>query len=99
MQSIEKKPARGWFRRTLLQLEIGAFLGLLAWGLAGGAVITWRYRPAADQTLSCAPSVQAALTDFVEFQLLAVAGGAALVVLVGSLGRKKPERAKPSAGA
>ncbi len=94
MPSTEKSPPSGWFRRTLLQIQLGAFLGLLAWGLLGGSVITWRYRPAADQAMSCAPSVHSALTDFVQFQLLAVAGGAALVVVVGSLGRRPSARAK-----
>lgn len=74
----------------MLQLELGVLLGLVAWTLVGASLITWWYKPPVDQALSCSPMVQSALTDFSRYQMIAAGAGAALVMIVSALVRRKP---------
>jgi|GEM_PF-4867059 len=89
MADAEKPAGRGWFRRTLLQIEIGAALGIIGWAFVGSSLITWWYKPPVDQLNSCVPVVRAALTDFTQYQLMAAGAGVALVVVIGNLARNK----------
>ena len=88
---------RGWFGRTLIQIQIGAFLGLVGWSLVGSSLHTWWYnKTAVGQAISCSPAVQSALGDFTLYQWLAMVMGAALAMMVGGLARGKPTRATAS---
>lgn len=90
MDTVEKAKPRGWFRRLMLQLELGVLLGLVSWTLVGASLITWWYKPPVDQALSCSPMVQSALADFSRYQMIAAGVGAALVMIVSALVRRKP---------
>lgn len=89
MADTVKPEGRGWFRRTLLQIEIGAALGIIGWAFVGSSLISWWYKPPVDQVNSCVPMVRAALTDFTQYQLIAAGVGVALVVIIGNLARNK----------
>jgi hypothetical protein len=96
MADAEKTAGRGWFRRTLLQIEIGAAIGIAGWAFAGSDLLTWmRYKTPVDQPNSCQKVVQSALNDFTQYQLISAAAGVALVLIIGNLSRKKS--VKPSA--
>ena len=98
MADAERSKGRGWFGRTLIQIQIGGFLGLVAWSLVGSSLLTWWYnKTAVGQAISCSPAVQSALGDYTLYQWLAIVGGAALAMVVGGLTRGKPT--PPTAGA
>lgn len=74
----------------MLQIEIGAAVGVVGWCLVGSSLITWWYKPPVDQAMSCSPMVQSALNDFTQYQLIAAGIGIALVMIVSALARKRP---------
>lgn len=88
MQGALTKKGRGWFRRTLLQIQIGAVLGLLGWTLLGASLLGWWYTPPAGEAMSCAPTVRQALQDFARYQAIAAGVGAVVVIVVGTLVRR-----------
>lgn len=99
MADAEKSTGRGWFGRTLIQIQIGGFLGLVGWSLVGSSLLTWWYnKTAVGQAISCSPAVQSALGDFTLYQWLAIAGGAALAMMVGGFTHAKPTAATISSG-
>jgi hypothetical protein len=69
-------------RRTWLFACVGVILGLAAATFGGPVVVSWLYKPLQD-SLSCAPTVDLALTKFVRLQMTgAVVGGlGALLIL------------------
>jgi hypothetical protein len=69
-------------KRTLLELLVGASLGFLFWSLAGPKMISWWYEPPAQGAISCGPSVDLALSQFVRNELIITVLGALAVVAV-----------------
>ena len=55
-------------RRTLLVACSGLVLGLALFTFLGPAVVSWSYRPLRE-SLSCSPTVDEALRNFVRLQL------------------------------
>jgi hypothetical protein len=55
-------------RRTLLVACTGLILGLGLFTFLGPAVVSWSYRPLRE-SLSCSPTVDEALSNFVRLQL------------------------------
>lgn len=62
-------------RRLGIELAIGLVLGFVAWMLVGPALISFWYK-APSGGLSCGPSVQEALSQFVRAELWAALVGA-----------------------
>lgn len=75
-------PVASAARRGALGASLGAVLGLVAWSLAGPAVISWWYEPPSRDAFSCAGSVKTALSQFVTMQLVSAAVGAVGVGLL-----------------
>lgn len=76
-------------RRTLIEAIVGAFLGFVGWNFVGPRVISWWYMPPASEALSCASSVDLALSQFVFMGLVITAISAATVAIAMFLIRRK----------
>ena len=76
-------------RRTLIEAIVGAFLGFVGWNFVGPRIISWWYMPPASEALSCASSVDLALSQFVFVGLVVTAISATAVALMMFLIRQK----------
>jgi Tfp pilus assembly protein PilN len=69
-------------RRTWLFACVGVILGFAAATFGGPVAVSWLYKPLQD-SLSCGPTVDLALTKFVRLQLTgAVLGGICALVML-----------------
>jgi hypothetical protein len=75
-------------KRTVLELLVGAAIGFVGWSLTGPKMISWWYEPPAQGAISCGPSVDLALSQFVRNELIITVLGALGVVLVMFLIRR-----------
>jgi hypothetical protein len=75
--------------RIVAPLSVGALLGLVGWCLAGPAVVSWWYEPPVKESLSCAPSVRQAVTDFVRWGLGVGAVSSVVTLVIVSLVRRR----------
>jgi hypothetical protein len=75
-------------KRTIIELIVGLFLGFLSASLGGPAVISWWYKPPSQDAFSCASSVEQALSQFLQFQLICAALGG-VAVLLASIGLRR----------
>jgi hypothetical protein len=69
-------------RRFVPQLAIGAVLGFSTSCCLGPGLVGWWYEPPIKDAFSCANSVRAAISAFVQMQFIS-AGVGAFVVLLG----------------
>lgn len=73
----EEEVSKTNHRRTLLVGSIGLIAGFIGFTVLGPEMVSWLYKPPVD-SLSCAPTVDLALTKFVRLQMeSAVLGGVA----------------------
>lgn len=86
-------------RRTALEISVGMVLGFLAATLGGPHWVSLWYRPPSGDAMSCGPSVERALGQFVSLQLiLALVGGVVLTLALFLIRRKlKKNKAAPVA--
>lgn len=75
-------PSKTVRRRTLLVACCGLILGLALFTILGPSVVSWSYRPLRE-SLSCSPTVDEALGNFVRLQL--GSGVAGLVIALTGL--------------
>lgn len=69
-------------RRTWLVMCVGVIVGFVGFTLLGPELVSWLYKPPVE-SLSCAPTVDLALTKFVRCQVAsAVIGGAFALTLL-----------------
>ncbi len=66
-------------RRTLLAASIGLIAGFVGFTILGPQMVSWLYKPPVD-SLSCAPTVDLALTKFVRLQMGSALLGSALAL-------------------
>jgi len=66
-------------RITLLAGSVGLIAGFVAFTILGPEMVSWLYKPIQD-SLSCAPTVDLALTKFVRLQMGSALLGAALAL-------------------
>ena len=78
----------------LLELAVGAAVGLGLSSLVGPSVIGWWYEPPSKDAFSCAGSVRTALAQFVTMQLASAGvGGVGLIGLSLLFRRAATQRA------
>jgi hypothetical protein len=75
--------------RIVVPLSVGALLGLVGWCLGGPAVVSWWYEPPVKESLSCAPSVRQAVSDFVRWGLGVGAASGVVTLVIVSLVRRR----------
>jgi Mg/Co/Ni transporter MgtE len=85
----------GLGRRLIVELLIGAAVGMLLVGIVGPGIVAWWYQPPIADAFSCASSVRAALEQFVWLQLSAAVGLALASTLISFLVRRRLGK-KPS---
>lgn len=68
-------------KRTALELGSGVALGFIAATLLGPRFLSWWYEPPSKLAISCGPSVESALSQFVVVQLVSAALGGVLACL------------------
>ena len=83
-------------RRIAIELAVGLVLGFAGWLFVGPAIISLWYK-APSGGLSCGPSVQDALRQFVEMELWCALAGAVGFVAVLFAGRRILKSKSPSA--
>lgn len=66
-------------RRTWLVASVGLIAGFVGFTVLGPEMVSWLYKPPVD-SLSCAPTVDLALTKFVRFQMGSALFGSALAL-------------------
>ena len=66
-------------RRTWLAASVGLIAGFVGFTLMGPGMVSWLYKPPVD-SLSCAPTVDLALTKFVRLQMGSAVFGAVLAL-------------------
>jgi hypothetical protein len=86
-------------RRTLLVASIGLLAGFIGFTVLGPEMVSWLYKPPVD-SLSCAPTVDLALSKFVRLQLeSAVFGGVVALIALFFWRRFFRRRAEAKQGA
>ena len=80
LQSVAEAISKSNHRRTLLGACVGIILGFAGASMEGPELVSLLFKPLQD-SFSCSPSVNLALTQFVRLQLTcAVIGGALALV-------------------
>jgi hypothetical protein len=82
-----------WFKRTGVELLIGAVIGFAVWCLAGKSMTSMMYGSLGG-SFSCQTDVQTALTKFLSMQLYCAIGGALIFAVAIGLARRAIERRK-----
>ena len=85
-------------RVFVLYIPLGMLLGFIAATLVGPRMISWWFTPPAGVGVSCGPSVEMGLSQFLSFQLgLMITGGLLACGVAWLLRKKKPVASAPPA--
>ena len=77
--AVAEEASKTNHRLTLLTGSAGLIAGFVAFTILGPEMVSWLYKPLQD-SLSCAPTVDLALTKFVRLQMGSALVGAALAL-------------------
>jgi len=82
-----------WFKRTGVEMLVGAMVGFVVWCLAGKSMTSMMYGSLGG-SFSCQTDVQAAITKFLAMQLYCAIGGALIFAVGIGFARRAFEKRK-----